>query len=92
MLSIFWHILSQTDVLFCCCCLHLLLLLLLFLLFRATFVAYGSSQALGVKLELQLLAYATATVTPDLSHACNLYHSMQQCWILNLLSQARDLS
>ena len=42
----------------------------------------------GVKLELQLPAYATAVV--DLSHICNLYHNLWQCWILNSLSQARD--
>ena len=30
---------------------------------------------LGVKSELQLLAYTTATATPDLSHVCNLPHS-----------------
>ena len=37
---------------------------------------------LGVKLELQLLAYATATVTQDLSCICDLHHSSQHCWIL----------
>ena len=31
---------------------------------------------LGVKLELQLPAYATATATPDLSHVCNLHCSL----------------
>ena len=36
----------------------------------------------GVNLELQLLAYAIATATQD--------HSLQQCWILNPLSEARD--
>ena len=35
---------------------------------------------LGVELELQLLAYATATVTPDPSHIFNLHHWSQQCW------------
>ena len=44
---------------------------------------------LGVKLELQLLAYATASATPDPSHICNLHHSSQQCQILNPLSKAR---
>jgi len=44
---------------------------------------------LGVKSELQLLAYATATATPDPRHICD-YHSSQQCWILNPLSEARD--
>ena len=37
---------------------------------------------LGVELELQLLAYATATATWDLSCVCDLYHSSWQCWIL----------
>ena len=40
--------------------------------------------------ELQLLAYATATATPDPSHICNLHHSSRQCQILNPLSEARD--
>ena len=30
---------------------------------------------LGVQLERQLPAYATAIATPDLSHVCNLHHS-----------------
>ena len=45
---------------------------------------------LGVKLELQLPAYTTATTTPDLSYVCDLHHSSQQCRILNPLSEARD--
>ena len=45
---------------------------------------------LGVKSELQLPAYATATVTRDLSCIYNPYHSSQPCWILNPLSKARD--
>ena len=57
--------------------------------FRATPTAYGKSQA-GVKLELQLLAYVTATATPDPSHIYYLHHSSQQCWILNPLKEARD--
>ena len=44
---------------------------------------------LGVKVELQLLAYATATAMPDPSLVCNLYHSSQQHWIPNPLSKAR---
>ena len=38
---------------------------------------------LGVKLELQLLAYTTAT--PDLSHVCNLHHSSQHHVSLTLI-------
>ena len=45
---------------------------------------------LGVKLELQLLAYATVMATPDLSHICKLHHSSGQRWILNPVSEARD--
>ena len=44
---------------------------------------------LGVKSELQPLAYATATAMQDLSHICNLHHSSQQCWILNTLCEVR---
>ena len=45
---------------------------------------------LGVESELLLLAYATATATPDPSLNCELHHSSQQHWILNPLSEARD--
>ena len=45
---------------------------------------------LGVKSELQLLAYTTATATPDLSHICNLHYSLWQCSIFNPLSKVRD--
>ena len=45
---------------------------------------------LGVKWKLQLPAYATATATWDLSLIHSLHRSLQQCWILNLLSEARD--
>ena len=45
---------------------------------------------LGVKLELQLLAYTTATATPDLSHVFDLHHRSWQRRILNLLCKARD--
>ena len=45
---------------------------------------------LGVELELQLLAYVTATATADLSRVFNLHHSWWQRQILNPLSEARD--
>ena len=44
----------------------------------------------GVKLELQLPVYATATATPDPSHVFTLCHSSWWFWILNRLSKARD--
>ena len=45
---------------------------------------------LGVKCELQLLAYTIATATLDLSCVCDLYSSSWQSWILNPLSGAGD--
>ena len=45
---------------------------------------------LGVVSELQLLAYTTTRAMPDPSHICNLHHCLQQCWILNPLSETRD--
>ena len=45
---------------------------------------------IGVKLELQMPAYTTATARPDPSLICNLHHSSLQCQILNPLSKARD--
>ena len=44
----------------------------------------------GVKSELQLLAYATATAMWDESHVCNLHHSSRQHRIPNTMSKARD--
>ena len=45
---------------------------------------------LGVKSELQLLAFATATAAPDLSCICDLCRSSQQRQSLKPLSEARD--
>ena len=45
---------------------------------------------LGVKSELQLLAYATPTATQDPRCICDLHHSSWQCQILNPLREARD--
>ena len=45
---------------------------------------------LGVKSELQLLAYARATAMPDPSRLFDLYHSSQQSRILNSLSKSQN--
>ena len=45
---------------------------------------------LGVKLELQLPAYATATEMPDPSRICDLHHTSQQPQIADPLSEASD--
>ena len=61
------------------------------LLFRAIHMeAYGSSQALGIKSELQLQAYTTTTAMLDPNHIYNLHHSSWQHLIFNPLSGARD--
>ena len=45
---------------------------------------------LGVELELQLLAYTTATAMPDLSCICELHHRSWHQGILNPLSEVRN--
>ena len=45
---------------------------------------------LGVKSELQLPAYTTATATQGPSRICKLHHSSCQCQIPDPLSKARD--
>ena len=45
---------------------------------------------LGLRLEMQLLAYAIAAATRDQSHVHSLHHSSWQCQIPNPLSEARD--
>ena len=45
---------------------------------------------LGIKLELQLSAYTTATSMIDVSHICDLHCSLWQHQILNPLNKARD--
>ena len=59
-----------------------------FFLFMVAPVAYRASQARG-RIGAAAEAYATATVTMDPSHVCNLHHSLWQHWTLNPLSEAR---
>ena len=60
-----------------------------FVLFLGPHPWHMEVPVLGFESELQLLAYATAVATPDLSCICDLHHSLQHCWILNPLSSAR---
>ena len=62
----------------------------LFFFFLWPHLWHMQAPRLGVKLELQLQAYTTATTTPDLNCICDLLCSLRQCWILNSLSKARD--
>ena len=80
---------GNTRSLTCCATREFVFPFFFFLFFRAPPLAYGSLR-LGVQSELQLLAYTTAIAMWDLSHICDLHHGLQQCWILNSLSKARD--
>ena len=60
--------------------------LFIFVAAPAAYVVPGQ----GVKSELWLPAYATATATPDPSCICELCYSLWQSWILKPLREARD--
>ena len=65
-------------------------LFLLFFFFLGPHLPQMGVPRLGRESELQLLATAIATATPDPRHICNLYHSLKQRRILNSLSKVRD--
>ena len=78
-LSIFKFSCTQsTEFLFC------------FVLFLGPYPEHMEVPRLGIKLVLQLEAYATARTTPDPSCICNLCLSLQQHEIFNTLSGARN--
>ena len=58
--------------------------------FLGTYLWHMEVPRLGVELELQLAAYATATATLNPRLICNLRHSLQQGQILNPLNRAWD--
>ena len=66
------------------------LFLFLLLFFLGPHLWHMKVSRLGVKLEMQLLAYATATAMPYPSCICNLHHSSWQCLILNPLNESGD--
>ena len=68
------------------------ILLLFFLLRLRLHPRHMAVPRLGVELDLQLPAWTTATATPDPSHICHLHGSLQQCQILNPLSQVEPTS
>ena len=80
-INFFLHILTNTCD---------LLTFFFFPVFLGLHLQHMEIPRLGVKLELQLLAYAIVTATPDPSCVCDLHHSPQKRWILNPLSEARD--
>ena len=60
-----------------------------FSFFMAAPEAYGSSWA-SDQISATAAVYTTAMATLDLSLVCYLHHSLQQRWILNPLSEAKD--
>ena len=62
----------------------------IFFFFLGPHLLHMEVPRLGAKLELQLLAYTTATAMPNPSCICKLHHSSWQCQILNPVSKARD--
>ena len=62
----------------------------LFFVFLGPHLWHMEASRLGVKSELQLPAYTTATATQDPNHVCDLHHSSRQRQILNPLSKTRD--
>ena len=54
-----------------------------FFSFLGLYMGHIDIPRLGIKSDLQLLAYATATARPDLSHICDLHYSSLQCRILD---------
>ena len=61
-----------------------------FFFFLGLYLWHMEVPRLGIKWELQPLAYTTAIATQDPSCICNLHHSSRQHWILDPLSEARD--
>ena len=66
-----------------------LFLFLFFFCFLGSHLWQMEVPRLGVKSELQLLGYTTATTMQDPSCVCNLHHISWQCRIPNSLSEAR---
>ena len=62
----------------------------MYIFFYGSKVQYMEVPRLRVKQELQLLAYVTATATPELRRICGIHRSSQQRPILNPLRGARD--
>ena len=63
---------------------------ILFFLFKGPHLQPMEVSTLGGESEQQLLAYATAMATPDLSRTWDVHHCLQQCQILIPLSKVRD--
>ena len=84
------HNITYIELTFLSCIYFFSFFLSFFFFFLGLHQRHVEVLRLGVQSEPQLLAYATATAMPDLSHVCDLHHSSWQCWISYPLSEARD--
>ena len=75
---------------FCCCCYWLIFFVCFSFCFLGPHLQHMEVPRLGVKSELQLTAYTTATATQDWSSVCSLHHSSWQHWIPGPLRKAKD--
>ena len=64
--------------------------LILFFCFLGLHLQHMDVSRLGVESELQMLAYATASATQDLSSVCDLHQSSRQCQILNPTDRGQE--
>ena len=67
----------------------IVIIIIIYVFYTATPAAYGSSWARG-GIRAVAEVYTTAAPTLDLSHICDLHHSLWQCSIFNPLSETRD--
>ena len=79
-------IINQTSI----AIINNLLLIIIIICFLGPHLQHMKIPRLGVELEIQLPAYAIAIAMWNPSCFCNIHHSSKKCWILNLLSEARD--
>ena len=73
-----------------CCFSYYFSFIYVFICFLEPHLQHMEVPRLGVKSELQLPAYTTATAMQDPSRICDLHHSSRHYWILNPLNEARD--
>ena len=73
-----------------CIYFFIFIFIFIYLFFQWPHLQHMEVPRFWVKSELQLPAYTTAIATRDPSCICDLHHSLQQCWILNSLSEDRD--
>ena len=88
MISLMWNLKQDTFLKIFIFIFIYLIYLFIYFCFLGLHLQHMEVLRLGVKSELQLPAYTTAT--PDLSSVCNLHHSSRHCRILNPLREARD--